>query len=129
MIYDNTMEMLAATKTRKLLGLPVYPPSGIEGKHRSILFRRWRLSQATLKGFRSSVESRYKAIHKRGLTVDHIVPLSGVDNAGNHIVCGLNVPWNLRGESLKDNRRKANLFVDSPDAIGIILTNRANKAL
>lgn len=39
----------------------------------------------------------------RALSVDHIVPISGVN------VCGLHVPWNLRLIPLNRNQRKYNL--------------------
>lgn len=99
----------------------------IEHQHRRHFYRECSLLQATLKGYEKAVKERYKAIHRRGLTVDHIVPLNGHDKDGNHIVCGLNVPWNLRGETSKNNCKKADLFVDSPDAIGIILNHKAKQ--
>ena len=61
---------------------------------RKSIRRTWALKQATPKGCQSAVNSRYKAIHKRGLTVDHIVPLYGCNENGDHVVCGLNVAWN-----------------------------------
>ena len=97
-----------------------------EKNNRNNFFRKCSLSQATLKGFELAVTKRYASIHGRGLTVDHIVPLYGVDKENNHIVCGLNVPWNLRGETAEKNHKKGNLFVDSPDAIGIILSSKRN---
>jgi len=84
--------------------------------------REWVLQQATPRGCQSAVNSRYKAIHKRGLTVDHIVPLYGCNEAGDHVVCGLNVAWNLRGETEKNNVKKGNLFVDNKDSLAIIVS-------
>ncbi len=89
-------------------------------KHRK--HRAWALKQATPRGCQSGVNSRYKAIHKRGLTVDHIVPLYGCNEAGDHVVCGLNVAWNLKGETAENNNKKANLFVDNKNALAIIVS-------
>ncbi len=87
---------------------------------RKSMRRSWALKQATPKGCQSGVNSRYKAIHRRGLTVDHIVPLYGCNEAGDHVVCGLNVAWNLKGETSKNNCKKGNLFVDSAESLAII---------
>lgn len=42
--------------------------------------------------------------------VDHIVPLSGVDENGKRNVSGLHVPWNLRVVKAKTNLQKQNFF-------------------
>lgn len=95
-----------------------------------VFYRKAAMSQATLKGWGNKVRSRMDWIHKQRdsegqqMTADHVVPLNGVDRQGNHIVCGLNVPWNLVPMSKKENCGKANLFVDSPNAIAIILANQ-----
>ena len=39
-----------------------------------------------------------------GLTADHTVPLQ------NPLVCGLNVPWNLKQMSRAENSSKSNYF-------------------
>ena len=39
---------------------------------------------------RDSIREVYREARRRGLTVDHIVPLRGEG------VCGLHVPWNMR---------------------------------
>lgn len=44
----------------------------------------------------------YRTAHARGLTVDHIVPLSST------IVCGLHVPWNLEAVPAGVNQQKSN---------------------
>lgn len=44
----------------------------------------------------------YKDARRRGLVVDHIVPLS------SPLVCGLHVPWNLRATTLEKNQEKGN---------------------
>ena len=38
--------------------------------------------------------------------VDHIYPIVGLNELGEHISCGLHVPWNLQIVTAKDNRRK-----------------------
>ena len=101
----------------KLFGVPFRAFTQTERS----FYRNCSLTQATLTGYNISVKKRYEQIHKRGLTVDHIVPLWGCNAKGDHVVCGLNVPWNLRGETKKNNCKKGNLFVDNADAIGIIV--------
>ena len=123
MIFENKEERKAYNQSIRILGIhgSLYHASRTEIVHRKHFYRKCSLEQATLKGYASKVDLKYKAIHRKGLTVDHIVPLRGVDQDNTHIVCGLNVPWNLRGETLEKNQKKANLFVDNADAIAIIL--------
>lgn len=40
--------------------------------------------------------------------VDHIHPRYGVNEKGEHISCGLHVPWNLQYLTPKENVKKAN---------------------
>lgn len=137
MQFENKDEQIAFDQFRTLFGIVSVKPHTasemkqikLERKHRSRFYRECSLLQATLKGYERAVKQRYNAIHRRGLTVDHIVPLNGHDKDGNHVVCGLNVPWNLRGETLEKNGKKADLFVDNRDAIAIILPSKQrNKA-
>lgn len=51
------------------------------------------------------LEKVYLCAAKRGLTVDHIIPLR------HPLVCGLHVPWNLRPLSRSKNSSKGNTFV------------------
>lgn len=38
--------------------------------------------------------------------VDHVYPVMGKDENGEHISCGLHVPWNLQILTATDNRKK-----------------------
>jgi hypothetical protein len=66
--------------------------------------RRWSaaLVQATPSWLTPEMWDAMDAIYAesylqgRNSTVDHIVPLIGEDAEKNHVVCGLNVPWNLQ---------------------------------
>ena len=40
--------------------------------------------------------------------VDHIMPIKGINEKGEHIFCGLNVPWNLEIVKASDNIRNRN---------------------
>lgn len=50
--------------------------------------------------------------------VDHIIPLLGCDEHGNHIVSGLNVPWNLQVIPASENLKKGNRV--DPQLVGRI---------
>jgi len=43
-------------------------------------------------------------------SVDHIVPLKGVNKEGTHVVSGLNWEGNMRLISLSENKSKGNRF-------------------
>lgn len=124
MKFENPEEKAAYIETCKLLGIHRHTHFSYSEK---VFYRKSALAQATLRGWGNKTRHRMNSIHKKRdsegnrMTADHIVPLNGVDSNGVHIVCGLNVPWNLRAMPKKENKLKANLFVDSPDAIGIIL--------
>lgn len=48
----------------------------------------------------------YEQIYQTENSVDHVIPIIGRSNYGQHIVCGLNVPWNLQIMCRKANQRK-----------------------
>jgi len=55
----------------------------------------------------------YRCAHRAGLTIDHIVPLSG------GIVSGLHVPWNLAAIAHLENQKKGSKWwPDSPFSQG-----------
>ncbi len=57
-------------------------------------------------GARVIYESAVGGVHE----VDHIVPLK------HPLVCGLNVPWNLKALPIRDNQLKSNNYwPDCPD--------------
>lgn len=49
----------------------------------------------------------------RKYEVDHIFPIFGVDENGNHISSGLHVPWNLEPLEMSENRSKGNKIIKS----------------
>jgi|GEM_PF-2552115 len=49
----------------------------------------------------------FSELHATDFHVDHIVPLHGTDNYGNHVVCGLHTQSNLRLILAKDNLIKS----------------------
>lgn len=54
-----------------------------------------------------------EALHKAtGIPheVDHIVQLVGKNRAGEHVICGLHVPWNLRAIPKSLNRKRGDRF-------------------
>ncbi|MFA7506993.1 MAG: hypothetical protein WCZ11_02020 [Bacilli bacterium] len=42
--------------------------------------------------------------------VDHIIPLHGVNNYGEHVVCGLHIETNLQILTESENLKKHNKF-------------------
>jgi ribosomal protein S27AE len=49
--------------------------------------------------------------HEMPFHVDHIHPLKGVNEQGEHVSCGLHVWWNLRGIPAKENLEKYNKMI------------------
>lgn len=77
--------------------------------------RNWyaALLRATPKWLTDAQWAEMNAIYasrKKGESGDHIVPLIGKDLEGNHVVCGLNVPWNLQIIPMGANARKGRYF-------------------
>ena len=60
-----------------------------------------------------------------GMTVDHAVPLKGVNQDGEHVVCGLHVPWNLQYLTPSENSVKNNKW-PYPGVPGRALTHVAH---
>lgn len=57
---------------------------------------KW-LTESHLQQMKEVFQERDRLTKETGIphNVHHIYPLYGTDNQGNHISCGLNVPWNL----------------------------------
>lgn len=55
----------------------------------------------------------YDLAHKRGLEVDHIIPLT------HKLVCGLHVPENLQMLTRSQNARKSNKLLPDEDVVAI----------
>jgi len=73
-----------------------------EAKHRA---RRYFATPKWLDEFEELwLVELYDLANKRGLEVDHIIPLQG------KVVCGLHVPWNLQLLSKTENCKKSNRF-------------------
>lgn len=82
-------------------------------RNQSHSFNYWtKIYWATPPWFNDEMYRAMKAIYnsaKPGEEVDHIVPLS------HPLVCGLNVPWNMRVISKKGNQMKSNnVWPDMP---------------
>lgn len=60
---------------------------------------------------REKIEAIYKEAYERGMTVDHIIPLT------SSTVCGLHVDYNLQILSLSDNRVKSNQYNVDPTVL------------
>lgn len=69
--------------------------------------RRYTMKQRALYGS-VLVEDIYAEARIRRVTVDHIIPLMGVDASGKWVISGLQVPNNLQLMGYEENNRKAN---------------------
>ncbi len=82
------------------------------------LVRRRMQKQACPQWLTSQHKEQIRLIYKSARTksefheidfhVDHIEPIKGVDELGNHVSCGLHVPWNLQVLTAEENLLKKN---------------------
>lgn len=83
----------------------------------NVAWRRiYNASRKKLGGSWPAFLGEIKSIYENrpdGCDVDHIVPLKGLDPISKiHVVCGLNVPWNMRYVPKEDNAKKWAWFKD-----------------
>ena len=73
-------------------------------------FRERGAARRKLGGSFLQFNNELRLIYKNrpeGHHVDHIIPLKGIDKVtGQHVVCGLHVPWNLQYMPSSDNITK-----------------------
>lgn len=55
---------------------------------------------------KKEMKAIYKQAHKNGLSVDHIMPLRGLNDNKEWFLSGLHVPWNLQIIPLSENLKK-----------------------
>ncbi len=79
------------------------------GAHHTNL-RRARKLNATPKWVDLQEIKEIYLARPKGYHVDHIIPLQGINEFGEHVVCGLHVPYNLQYLTAEQNMRKRNFF-------------------
>jgi hypothetical protein len=93
----------SAKRARKILSDPKYGKQSKRAAERAL-----KLLRATPKWLSDKDKAQMRRIYidakQRGLTVDHIVPVS------SFLVCGLHVPWNITAISAERNTQKSNTF-------------------
>jgi hypothetical protein len=72
---------------------------------------RWKYKMEVFRIYRKSAFKNCFDAQGRTFHVDHIVPLVMKDRSGNHIGCGLHVPWNLHVIDSRINLAKGTLLV------------------
>lgn len=73
-------------------------PKWLSGEHRQQILEVYKAAEALHKATGIPHE------------VDHIVQLVGKNKAGEPVICGLHVPWNLRAIPWSLNRKRGNWF-------------------
>lgn len=96
--------------------VPIYRKSKKVKSHAEIThrakntIRRQRVEKRASIYGQDQVETIHKLAREQHMSVDHIIPLHAVNEDGEWIACGLNVPSNLQLMTYEENNRKGNLW-------------------
>jgi hypothetical protein len=96
-----------ANKERTIADALAWAAANPEAVRITNWLRHRRLRQATPRWADIAALRAFREACPAGQHIDHIVPLHGV-RAGKHVVCGLNVPWNLQYLTPSENCSKRN---------------------
>lgn len=117
---ENYSYVLTYNKEYKKNNPDIIRPSDKKSKHKyrlinsyaDVKVRQKRVRQSTPAWLTRDQRKLMLEMYKKcpeGYHVDHVIPLKAVDLiTGEHIACGLHVPWNLQYLSSQDNLKKGN---------------------
>lgn len=112
---ESKRKYAEANKEKHAIAAEIYRKSHMGYYREYVSLRARKVQQARPKWLTEFDElfltELYDIAVRRGLHVDHIIPIS------NPIVCGLHVPWNLQLLSPKENQKKNNKFNPDEDVV------------